>query len=98
MLPEHSRRPGELEAAESTATRFLDEHREQIADTLRAKSKFIETLVQRIAHRKTSYQERLECFARISEIARLIEEDADGFFQLASRPVVARILAEVPEP
>jgi hypothetical protein len=86
-----------LDTAESTASRFLEDHRDQIAETLRAKAKFIETLVQRIGHKKSTYQERLECFARISEIAHLIEEDADGFFQLASRPLVARILAEVPE-
>src|SRR5215813_1968606 len=85
----------ELRGAESTASQFLDENREQIAETLRAKTKFLETLIQRLAHPKTSFEDRLDYFARISEIARLIEEDADGFFRLASQPMVARILSGV---
>jgi hypothetical protein len=52
-------------------------------------------LIQRVAHPKTSFDDRLEYFARISEIATLIQEDADGFFELASQPVVARILKSV---
>jgi hypothetical protein len=85
----------ELRGAETTASQFLDENREQIAETLRAKAKFLETLIQRLAHPKTSFEDRIDYFARISEIARLIEEDADGFFRLASQPMVARILAGV---
>ena len=100
VTPESNRPHGkwtnkELRHAESTASQFLDENRDQIAETLRAKARFIETLLERIAHPKTSFQDRLDYFARVSEIARLIEEDADGFFRLASQPVVARILSEV---
>jgi hypothetical protein len=86
----------ELRHAESTASQFLEENANQIADTLRSKAKFLETLIERIAKKKTGFDDRLEYFARISEIARLIQDDADGFFELASQPVVARILGTVP--
>lgn len=85
----------ELRNAESTASQFLEENCNQIADTLRAKVGFLENLIQRLASRNTSFHDRLEYFARISEIARLVQADADGFFELASQPVVARILGTV---
>lgn len=86
----------ELLGAESTARQFLQDNSGQIADTMRAKAKYLETLIHRVAHPKTTFEDRLEYFARISEIAQLIQEDADGFFKLASQPVVARILKGVP--
>jgi hypothetical protein len=85
----------ELLNAESTARQFLHDNSAQIADTMRAKVKYLETLIHRVAQPKTSFDDRLEYFARISEIAVLIQEDADGFFELASQPVVARILKSV---
>ena len=85
----------ELRNAESTARQFLEENSGQIADTMRAKAKFLETLIQRVSMKKTSFEDRLEYFARISEVAQLIQQDADGFFELASQPVVARILGTV---
>jgi hypothetical protein len=86
----------ELRNAEVTASRFLEDNSGQIADTIQAKTKFLETLVQRLSMKKTSFDDRLEYLARISEIARLIQADADGFFELASNPVVARLLTTVP--
>jgi hypothetical protein len=102
MTPDNNRHYGkwsreELRNAEATARQFLEENSAPIADTMRAKAKFLETLVQRISLKKTTFEERLEYFARISEIARLIQDDADGFFELASQPVVARILGTVPQ-
>jgi len=88
--------PEELRGAEVTASAFLAENGSQIAETLRAKAKFLELLIQRVSQPKTSLPDRLDCFARISEIAKLIEDDADGFFDLASRPVFARIVSSVP--
>jgi len=85
----------ELNKAEVTATRFLEQNRVQIADTLRAKLQFIDTLIHRLNSRKTTLDQRLDCFARIAEISQLLKEDADGFFQLASQPLVARILSNV---
>jgi hypothetical protein len=82
----------ELRHAEATARQFLEENRAQIAEAMRAKTRVIQTLLDRVASDDIGFQERLELFARISEIARLMEEDADGFFELASQPVVAQIL------
>lgn len=87
----------ELRKAEATASEFLEENSVQIADTMRAKARFLETLMQRLSLKTTAYADRLEYFARISEIARLIQDDADGFFELASQPVVARLLGTVPQ-
>jgi hypothetical protein len=86
----------ELRAAEATACQFLEDNSGEIADTLRAKVKFLEILIERLERKTTHFEDRLEYFARVSEIARLIEEDANRFFELASQPVVARILATVP--
>lgn len=102
MKPEENRpydklSPEELQKAQATACQFLEENSAQISDTMRAKLRFLETLIQRLSVKKTSFEDRLEYFARIAEIARLIEEDANGFFQLASQPVVARILGTVPQ-
>ncbi len=88
--------PEELRQAEATASQFLAENGSEIAEAIRAKAKFLEQLIQRISLQKTSFDDRLEYLARISEIAQLIQEEADGFFQLASQPTVARILGTVP--
>ncbi len=100
-MPDNHRNYGkwsreELRKAEKTASQFLAENSAQIADTMRAKAKFLETLIQRISMEKTGFEDRLEYLARISEIAELIQSDADGFFELASQPMVARILGTVP--
>ncbi len=101
-MPDNQRHYGnwsneELLNAEATARQFLEENGNQIAETMRAKVRFIETLIQRVALRKTDFHDRLEYLARISEIAQLIQNDADGFFELASQPVVARILGTIPQ-
>jgi hypothetical protein len=82
----------ELRKAEATAKQFLEENGSQISETLRAKLKYLDMLVSRLATRKSSLDDRLECFARIAEIAQLLKDDAEGFFELASQPVVAQIL------
>jgi hypothetical protein len=102
-MPENQRPYGkwtreELLGAEASAREFLQENSVQIADTMEAKVKFLETLIQRVSMPKTSFEDRLEYFARISEVAELIQQDADGFFELASQPVVARILGSVKKP
>jgi hypothetical protein len=101
IMPENNHPYGkwsreELRNAEMTAGQFLQENCVEIADTMRAKAKFLETLVERLSLSKTSFEDRLDYFARVAEIARLIEEDANGFFELASQPAVARILRTVP--
>ncbi len=82
----------ELEKAEATAKQFLEDNASQICDTLRAKMKFLELLVHRLSLKKTTLDQRLDCFARLSEVADLLKDDADGFFELASQPVIAKTL------
>jgi hypothetical protein len=101
-MPDNSRQYGkwskeELRKAEVTASQFLEENSTQIADTMSAKARFLTALLERLAAKETSFENRLEFFARVSEVASLIQEDANGFFDLASQPVVARILATVPK-
>jgi hypothetical protein len=85
----------ELRQAEATASQFLEENSTQISETIRSKVKFLENLLDRLSRKNVSFEERLEYLARASEIARLIQDDADGFFDLASQPGVARILSSV---
>ncbi len=90
--------PDELRRAEATASRFLTENGAEIAETIRAKARFLEALAQRLSAPATSYDDRLDYLARVSEIAQLLRDEADGFFHLASQPMVARILGTVPKP
>lgn len=85
----------ELRKAETTASRFLQDNGEQISETMRAKLKFIEAMICRLSQKKTTLDERLDCFARIAEASELLKSDAEGFFELASQPVVAQILQGV---
>ena|SRR5689334_7597642 len=85
----------ELRKAQATAKQFLEDNGSQISDTLRTKVKYLELLVNRLATRRGSLDERLDCFARIAEIAKLLQDDAEGFFELASQPLVAQILNTV---
>jgi hypothetical protein len=82
----------ELRKAEVTAAQFLEQNGPQISEALRTKARYLESLIQLVGHRETPLDQRLDCFARIAEISALLKEDADGFFDLASQPLVARIL------
>jgi hypothetical protein len=85
----------ELRRAESTAGKFLQDHGSQISETFRAKMKCLEILVDRLNVQKTTLDERLDCFAQIAEISQMLKDQAEGFFELGSQPVVARVLANV---
>lgn len=100
-MPDEQRHYGkwtkeELRQAEATACHFLEENSAQIAETMRAKAKFLADVIQRLSLKETGFDNRLEYFARVSEVAQMIQDDADGFFKLASQPMVARILGSVP--
>ena len=84
----------ELQRAESEADRFLNENEGQIRENLEAKLGLLDRLVRSLNAQPISLDERLDCFARIAETAGALEEDAKGFFSLASEPVVARLLAK----
>jgi hypothetical protein len=89
----------ELRQAESVAGRFLRENVDTIGESLRVKVGRLDGLVERLRHPQLSLDERLHIFAGIEEIARTLQQDAQGFFRMASEPVVARILAQVePKP
>ena len=84
----------ELRRAEWEADRFLNENEAQIRENLEAKLALLDGLVKRLGGQQMSLDERLDCFARIAEVSGALEEDAKGFFSLASEPVVARLLAK----
>lgn len=85
----------ELRRAESVAERFLRDNIVTIGDSLRVKVDSLEGLVGQLQRSKMSLDERLHIFGRIEEIARALQQDAHGFFHMASEPLVARILAQV---
>jgi hypothetical protein len=85
----------ELRNAESIATRFLDANAQQIVETLQAKLRFLQFLIRRLDQKNVTLDFRLDCFARIAEISQFMKDDAEGFFALASHPIVARLLQDV---
>ena len=85
----------ELRVAESVAAKFLQENGDPIGENFRAQLEELADLTNRISQPRLSLDDRLHAFARIAEIARALEDDARGFFHMASEPVVARILAQV---
>jgi|SRR5579872_5771711 len=84
----------ELRRAESVANQFLQDHAEQIRQNFELKIARLQQLVESL-DRHMNFDQRLDCFARIAEAARSLEEDAVGFFGMAAEPVVARLLAKV---
>jgi len=85
----------ELRRAESVAHRFLEDNGPQIHESFQAKVQQLQQLAQALRYQRMKLDERLECFARITEIARSLSEDAEGLFKLASEPLVARMLAKI---
>ncbi|HWC00406.1 MAG TPA: hypothetical protein VG672_27050 [Bryobacteraceae bacterium] len=61
---------------------------------MQAKLAFLEQLLGRLAQPEIGLEERLDCFARIGETARLLDEEASAFFDLASQPLLKRLLRE----
>jgi hypothetical protein len=84
----------ELRRAESAAEAFLEENRDAIRVSFELKVNELDALVRGLCS-PLSLDERLNRFASIADIARALVEDAQGFFCLASEPLVARILANV---
>ncbi len=77
------------------AAKFLEENRDPISENFHAKVDELAALAELIRQSHLSLDERLHAFTRIAEIARALQDDARGFFRMASEPVVARILARV---
>jgi len=85
----------ELRRAESVARRFLEDNGSQIHQSFQAKVEQLQQLARELHHQRLNLDERLECFARITEIAKSLADDAEGFFKLASEPLVARMLSKI---
>lgn len=85
----------ELQRAESVADRFLAENGKLIFEGFHHKVESLAGLVKMLRNRHLTLDQRLDCFARIAEISQLLKQDAEGFFGLASEPVVARLLANI---
>ncbi|MBM3776523.1 MAG: hypothetical protein FJW37_15385 [Acidobacteria bacterium] len=85
----------ELVRAESIAGKFLEDNSKEIARSFRVKAECLELLASRLAPVGTPIDQRLDCLAQISEIAAVIQEESEGFFELASQPMVARLLSTV---
>ena len=83
----------ELRNAVSVADRFLLENGDQIHENFPAKVDALDDLIESPHEGDLTLDERLDCYARIAEVSGALAEDAQGFFGLASEPVVARLLA-----
>jgi len=87
----------ELERAESTAHEFLSTNHAAICQSFARQAAVIEKLIAYLKRTDLSADERLDCFARIAEASEAMHDCANGFFDLASQPLVARLLAK-PDP
>lgn len=83
----------ELRRAELTATQFLNEKQQDISRAFSSQCEALETLVAMLRKPNLSLEDRLDCFARIAEVSAGIQDCAQGFFDLGSQPLVARVLA-----
>ncbi|MDE3197461.1 MAG: hypothetical protein KGN84_14015 [Acidobacteriota bacterium] len=82
----------ELARAESTAEEFLSRNREQIVKIFQRQQVALQQLLRILERPDLSLQERLDCLARISEMADCLKECANGFFELGAQPLVARVV------
>ena len=85
----------ELRKAESVAQKFLTDNGPQIWGNFCRKMEALDVLVTCLKNKNITLDQRLDCFARIAEISQDMKDDAEVFFELASEPVVARILSNV---
>ena len=83
---------GELVRAETTAEEFLIRNREKISTIFSRQQHALGHLLQVLDTPDLTFEERLDCFARISEMADCLRECANGFFELGAQPMVARVI------
>jgi len=79
----------ELARAKTTATEFLVQNQKEISRVFVRQKVLLEDLIGNL-QRDLSLEDRLDCFARIAEIADGLRECANGFFELGAQPLVAR--------
>src|SRR5205807_5722838 len=88
----------ELQRAELTARQFFSENHGQIFQAFESQCSILERLVVVLNRPDLTLDQRLDCFARIGEVSQSIRESAEGFFQLGSHPLIARVLANGERP
>jgi hypothetical protein len=82
----------ELARAEATAEQFLSEHQLSISQVFARQCVILQRMVALLGVDNLTLEERLDCFARIGEVADGMQRSANGFFNLGSQPLVARML------
>ncbi|MEP6714084.1 MAG: hypothetical protein ABJC09_00840 [Terriglobia bacterium] len=89
----------ELVRAGDTAAGFLRENHLAIWQSFARQGAVLGRLVDVLKRADLTLEERLDCFARIAEVSKGIDDTANGFFDLGSQPMVALVLAdaELPE-
>ena len=88
----------ELARAESTAEQFLSQNHIAIWHSFARQGAVLERLVALLKREDLSMEQRLDCFARIAEVSEGVQDCANGFFELGSQPVVARMLSKADLP
>jgi hypothetical protein len=80
----------ELARAETTAGQFLAENQMTISQVFARQCAILQRLVAMLGQCEMSLE--LDCLARIGELADGMQKAANGFFDLGSQPLVARML------
>ena len=88
----------ELARAENTADEFLSQNHLAIWKSFSRQGAVLERLVSVLKRADLTLEERLDCFGRIAEVSRGVHDSANGFFELGSQPVVAKVLANAELP
>jgi len=88
----------ELVRAEHTANKFLSQNQMAIWQAFARQGAVLGKLVELLRTDELTLEERLDCFARIAEVSRGVQDCANGFFELGSQPLVARVLAKAELP
>ena len=88
----------ELVRAERTAATFLSRNHMAIYQAFARQGAVLGKLVAVLKQEDLSLEQRLDCFARIAEVSKGVEDCANGFFELGSEPLVARVLSKADLP
>jgi hypothetical protein len=88
----------ELARAENTAYQFLSKNNRAIWQSFARQGAILGRLVEVLKRPDLTLEQRLDCFARIAEVSKGVEESANGFFELGWRPVVALVLSKADLP
>lgn len=88
----------ELARAEATACEFLSQNSSKISQVLGRQCDVLDGLVAVLKNPNLTIEQRLDCLARIADASEGLQNAANGFFELGSQPLVARVLAKADLP